>query len=149
MDLQRLQRALSLEAELGFTDLRGREQTFSQFLQSVFGQDPPAGWTLDGEERRRWKELGSRYRLYPQLELAERQHLVAETRRWLERVRRQQEQAQSGPPSPALPPPKGLSLEQPLQFLKGIGPKSAEKLAQLGLHTVRDALYYFPRDHLD
>lgn len=149
MDLQRLQRALSLEAELGFTDLRGREQTFSQFLQSVFGQDPPAGWTLDGEERRRWKELGSRYRLYPQLELAERQHLVAETRRWLDRLRRQQEQAQSGPPSPALPPPKGLSLEQPLQFLKGIGPKSAEKLAQLGLHTVRDALYYFPRDHLD
>ncbi len=149
MDLQRVQRALSLEAELGFTDLRGREQTFSQFLQSVFGQDPPAGWTLDGEERRRWKELGSRYRLYPQLELSERQHLVAETRRWLERLRRQQEQAQSGPLSPTLPPPKGLSLEQPLQFLKGIGPKSAEKLAQLGLHRVRDALYYFPRDHLD
>ncbi len=151
MDLQRLQRALSLEAEVGFTDLRGRELTFSQFLQSVFGQDPPPDWVLDRDDRRRWKELGSRYVLYPQLELAERQHLVAETRRWLDRLRRQQERAHSAPEtfSSALPPPKGLSLEQPLQFLKGIGPKSAEKLAQLGLDTVRDALYYFPRDHLD
>lgn len=179
MDLQRLQRALSLEAEVGFTDLRGREQTFSQFLGSVFGQDPPSDWVLNGDDRRRWKELGSRYTLYSELELPERQHLVAETRRWLERVRRQQELSRpsshqpgsfaaslpqrSGfpavgvattPPeagrstiSPSLP--AGLSLEQPLQFLKGIGPKSAEKLAQLGLHSVRDALYYFPRDYLD
>ncbi|WP_457403702.1 ATP-dependent DNA helicase RecG [Thermostichus sp. MS-CIW-30] len=174
MDLQRLQRALSLEAEVGFTDLRGREQTFSQFLGSVFGQDPPSDWVLNGDDRRRWRELGSRYTLYSELELPERQHLVAETRRWLERVRRQQEQPQpfaptgrsprSHPPSPLAassqqrwgsqspispPLPASLSLEQPLQFLKGIGPKSAEKLAQLGLHTVRDALYYFPRDHLD
>ncbi|HIK20269.1 MAG TPA: ATP-dependent DNA helicase RecG [Synechococcus sp. M44_DOE_062] len=172
MDLQRLQRALSLEAELGFTNLRGREQTFSQFVGSVFRQDPPSDWVLDGDDQRRWKELGSRYTLYPELELPERQHLVAETRRWLERVRRQQELSRplvpagqsprSHPPSPASsqqrwgsqstlspPLPAGLSLEQPLQFLKGIGPKSAEKLAQLGLHTVRDALYYFPRDHLD
>jgi ATP-dependent DNA helicase RecG len=149
VDLKRLNRALQVEAESGFGDLQGREQTFSQFLGGVFGQDPPSNWVLDGDDRRRWQELGSRYTLYPQLELPERQHLVAETRRWLAQIRRQQEP----PPPPArpapLPKPNGLSLEQPLQFLKGIGPKSAEKLAQLGLLTVRDALYYFPRDHVN
>ncbi|MEN9231075.1 MAG: ATP-dependent DNA helicase RecG [Thermostichus sp. DG02_5_bins_236] len=148
-DLKRLQRALSVEAESGFGNLQGREQTFSQFFRDVFGQDPPSDWLLDGDDRRKWQELGSHYSLYPELELPERQHLVAETRRWLDQIRRQQEP----PPPPTrpapLPKPNGLSLEQPLQFLKGIGPKSAEKLAQLSLLTVRDVLYYFPRDHVN
>ncbi|MEN9213496.1 MAG: ATP-dependent DNA helicase RecG [Thermostichus sp. DG02_4_bins_136] len=147
LDLKRLQRALSVEAESGFGNLQGREQTFSQFLSSVFCQDPPPDWRLDREEHRKWHELGSRYTLYPKLELPERQHLVAETRRWLDHIRRQQQ-----PPLPRPAPllkPEGLSLDQPLQFLKGIGPKSAEKLAQLGLLTVRDALYYFPRDYVN
>ncbi|MCJ2541604.1 ATP-dependent DNA helicase RecG [Thermostichus vulcanus] len=148
MDLKRLNRALSVEAESGFGDLQGREQTFSQFFCGVFGQDPPADWLLDGDDRRKWQELGSRYTLYPELDLPERQHLVAETRRWLDQIRRQQEPPPPARPAP-LPKPNGLSLEQPLQFLKGIGPKSAEKLAQLGLLTVRDALYYFPRDHVN
>ncbi len=36
------------------------------------------------------------------------------------------------------------SVDAPLQFLKGIGPKRAEALAEKGLKTVRDLLYYFP-----
>ncbi|MGQ9837084.1 MAG: ATP-dependent DNA helicase RecG [Cyanobacteriota bacterium] len=148
MDLRRLNRALSLEAESGFRDLQGREQTFSQFLQGIFGQDAPADWFLDGDDRRKWQELAACYTLYPELELLERQHLVAETRRWLNQIRRQQEPPAPTRPAP-LPKPNGLSLEQPLQFLKGIGSKSAEKLAQLGLRTVRDVLYYFPRDHVN
>ncbi|MEN9262333.1 MAG: ATP-dependent DNA helicase RecG [Thermostichus sp. HHBFW_bins_43] len=148
VSLKRLNRALSVEAESGFGDLQGREQTFSQFFRGVLGQDPPSDWLLDGEDRRKWRELGSRYALYPQMDLPERQHLVAETRRWLDQIRRQQEPPPPPRPTP-LPKPEGLSLGQPLQFLKGIGPKSAEKLAQLGLVTVRDALYYFPRDHVN
>ncbi|WP_328286018.1 ATP-dependent DNA helicase RecG [Synechococcus sp. Nb3U1] len=148
VDLKRLNRALSVEAESGFGDLQGRAQTFSRFLSGVLGQDPPSDWVLDGEDRRKWQELGSHYALYPELDLPERQHLVAETRRWLDQIRRQQEPPPAPRPAP-LPKPEGLSLEQPLQFLKGIGPKSAEKLAQLGLLTVRNALYYFPRDHVN
>lgn len=40
-------------------------------------------------------------------------------------------------------------LDQSVTYLKGIGPKNAERLAKLGLWTVRDVLYYYPRDHID
>ncbi len=37
----------------------------------------------------------------------------------------------------------------PLQYVKGIGPKRAEALTEIGVTTVIDLLYYFPRDYLD
>ncbi len=35
-------------------------------------------------------------------------------------------------------------LSQPVQYLKGVGPKRASLLARLGIVTVKDALYYLP-----
>ena len=32
----------------------------------------------------------------------------------------------------------------PLQYVKSVGPKRAEALASVGLHTVKDLLYYIP-----
>jgi ATP-dependent DNA helicase RecG len=40
-------------------------------------------------------------------------------------------------------------LATPLQFLKGVGPQRAKLLANLGLVTVEDALYYLPVRHED
>ncbi|MFC1480825.1 ATP-dependent DNA helicase RecG [Candidatus Neomarinimicrobiota bacterium] len=36
-----------------------------------------------------------------------------------------------------------------VQYLKGIGPVRAEALAEVGIFTVEDLLYYFPRKYLD
>jgi ATP-dependent DNA helicase RecG len=36
-----------------------------------------------------------------------------------------------------------------VQFLKGVGPRRAERLGRLGLHTARDVLFFFPRDYQD
>ncbi|MDP6396986.1 MAG: hypothetical protein QF712_04715, partial [Candidatus Marinimicrobia bacterium] len=41
------------------------------------------------------------------------------------------------------------SLTTSVQFVKGVGPQKAEVLAEVGVETVRDLLYYFPRRHLD
>lgn len=43
-------------------------------------------------------------------------------------------------------PSSSLTLESPLQYLRGVGPARAEALAELGVHTVRDLLEYYPRD---
>ncbi|MBI3556757.1 MAG: ATP-dependent DNA helicase RecG [Deltaproteobacteria bacterium] len=42
-----------------------------------------------------------------------------------------------------------LTLETPIQFLKGVGPKLAMLLEVKGIRTVRDAIFYFPRDYQD
>ncbi len=41
------------------------------------------------------------------------------------------------------------SLDSPVTVAKGIATSSANKLAKLGVQTIRDMLYFFPRRHLD
>jgi ATP-dependent DNA helicase RecG len=41
------------------------------------------------------------------------------------------------------------ALDAKLTVLQGVGPKNAESLAKLGLHTLGDMLYYFPRRYDD
>ncbi len=41
-------------------------------------------------------------------------------------------------------------LSQPLQYIKGIGPRRAEMIeTELGIHTVGEFLAYYPRDYID
>lgn len=40
-------------------------------------------------------------------------------------------------------------LDQPVQYLKGVGPIRGKILEHLGIHTINDLLYYFPRDYKD
>ncbi len=41
------------------------------------------------------------------------------------------------------------SLEMSVQFVKGVGPRMAALLNKLGVFSVRDLLYYFPKRHED
>jgi ATP-dependent DNA helicase RecG len=52
---------------------------------------------------------------------------------------------------PAIPRPavEPVALNAPITVLQGIGPRNAQNLARVGLHTLRDMLYYFPRRYDD
>ena len=41
------------------------------------------------------------------------------------------------------------TLDTPIQFIKGVGPRRAEVLHSLGISTIKDLLYYFPRKYVD
>jgi len=41
------------------------------------------------------------------------------------------------------------TLNNNVQYLKGVGPRRADMLGRLGIETVEDLLYYFPRDYQD
>lgn len=51
--------------------------------------------------------------------------------------------------SPVSPPHSGKGLDSPVTTVKGVATSSASKLSKLGVHTIRDLLYFFPRRHLD
>lgn len=64
------------------------------------------------------------------------------------------------PAPPAPPRPSSVSaapvsvhshtgLESPITVLQGVGPRQTGRLAKLGIHTIRDMLYFFPRRHDD
>ncbi|HEY9716594.1 MAG TPA: ATP-dependent DNA helicase RecG [Trichormus sp.] len=61
------------------------------------------------------------------------------------------ERAKIVAPAPAQPPAKrGATIDQqPVQFVKGVGPKFAAVLDKLGIRTVEDLLRHYPRRHLD
>ena len=44
---------------------------------------------------------------------------------------------------------KPESLDRPVQYLKGVGPRRAEALGKLGIHTVRDLLRHAPHRYVD
>ncbi|OGO35921.1 MAG: ATP-dependent DNA helicase RecG [Chloroflexi bacterium RBG_16_57_11] len=50
---------------------------------------------------------------------------------------------------PAPPPVEPGALNASLTAVQGIGPRTAQTLERLGLHTLRDMLYFFPRRYDD
>ncbi|MBC7825130.1 MAG: ATP-dependent DNA helicase RecG, partial [Candidatus Parcubacteria bacterium] len=151
--------ALSVEAEHGFNNLEGNQYHFGEFLHLNFSQPDAA---LPDRDQSRCQEIASQFASYADLTFSQRQHLVAETRRFLFQVKKASEEiekkstysadqpsAKKVVASPIVESNANISLDQSLTYLPGVGPKSAEKLAKLGLLTVRDMLYYYPRDHLD
>ncbi|MEE8473512.1 MAG: ATP-dependent DNA helicase RecG [Dehalococcoidia bacterium] len=52
--------------------------------------------------------------------------------------------------SPRAPrPSEARSLDSPITTLPGVTPRLGAKLGKMGVQTVRDLLYFFPRRHLD
>lgn len=159
-DWVRLHKALAIEADKGFTDLMGRQYRFSEFLCLTFGKFPTA---LPPSERGRWQELAAKFANYPHLEESERQHLIAETRRYLYQLQQEPKENSTEksqiyqrqklqPKSPIVAEVSrrlAPNIEQKLSDLPEIGPRQADKLAALNLYTVRDLLFYYPRDHID
>lgn len=157
-DWVRLQKALTVEAERGFSDLKGNQYRFSEFLCLSFGESPPSD--ILTSDRAKWRDLANQFALYPEMTLSQRQSLVAETRRFLQQLRQKLEAPQETP-APKLPKTKPLTvnvpqnsdysvikLEHPLGHVPAIG-RNSSHLERLGLYRVRDLLFYYPRDHID
>ncbi len=163
MDWVRLQKALAVEAEQGFNDLLGRQYRFSEFLSLSLSQLPAV---LRPDEQQRLKEMAGQYGQYDEMTFAQRQHLIAETRRTLHQTRRAVEErlqaarsdgAAGGATSSSKPPrtvplvqgDRRIELDHTTTYLAGVGAKNSDRLAKLGLSSVRDLLFYYPRDYID
>lgn len=167
-DWIRLHKALTVEANSGFTDLLGKQYRFSEFLSLTFGKFPQI---LPSKERSHWHEIAMQFANYPNLEVTDRQHLVAEVRRYIDKLQKDLVQPDVNQNKSAVEEKKKLypiktlnsttpivpevshrlapKIDQKLSDLPEIGIKKAENLARLDLLTVRDLLFYYPRDHID
>jgi ATP-dependent DNA helicase RecG len=155
--LQPLQQALGLEATRGFANLKGRQSCFSAFLAQQLQQGPQG---LPAAELERVLALREGFLRYDELSLARRQSLVRQCRERLHALRQAHRPVLAvAPPRLRLVPgsqPSGkagavrnFNVDTPLAEIPGVGPKTASRLAQLGLLLARDLLHYYPRDYLD
>ncbi len=74
---------------------------------------------------------------YKELDIPEREEWAKATMKGI---------ASSGKQSAAKPQ---ISLDSPIAEIKGIGPKMIPKFNKLGVNTIRDFFYFFPRRHVD
>ena len=155
--LRALQQALQVEADRGFIDLKGRQTCFSSFVLQQLQLRPA---NLPPEALQRLLDLSSGFQAYGELPLARRQSLVRTARERLHALRQAQQPVLAvAPPRLRLlsnsagagktPTSANLNADTPLSEVRGVGPKTASRLAQLGLLLVRDLVHYYPRDYLD
>jgi ATP-dependent DNA helicase RecG len=173
-DWLRIQKALEIEAQYGYTDLMGQQYRFGEFLCLSFGKPPTHASSKD---RQLWRELAFEFAKYQDLDLFDRKLLIAKASQFLTiaqqvasqdnyrepvKLARASDSRTNVPPnqSPSIPkispatiptiqPDTKLTLDLYLRDIPQIGIRKAEILARLGLLTVKDVLYYYPRDHID
>jgi len=176
-DWSRLQRALMVEADRGFNDLEGHQQRFSEFLQGVLSsppeplpEDKQGVWRSLAADYGRYGEMSFAARQYL---VAETRKTIYETQKTLESAQLAARKVAPAPAAAKSPTGNGRGanpgqtsvaasgsstatfqgktppLEQPVTYLKGVGPKNAERLAKLGIFTALDLLHYYPRDYIN
>ena len=158
--LRPLQKALTIEAENRFRNLYGRNEHFNSFVsREISSFRSPL---LAQEIYEKIYKLAESFDKYPMLEFSSRRRLVIDARQFLYRLSKENE-SQAPMPTPRLRLHSNfphdqkiykdfenfLSLKSYLGDVKGIGSKTVECLASLGLVSVKDLLLYFPRDYVD
>ncbi len=173
-DWVRLQKAMSIEAEKGFSDLMGHQYRFSEFLHLSLSAIP-AG--LGAADLLEWQNIASKFAEYSELNRSDRQTLIAQTQMFLLQMQQtltcQASRTGSGrsrfgnsvvgnheskqlanitqvtKSNVTAKSVRKISLDKGLTRVAGVGEKTGDRLARLGLYTVRDLLFYYPRDHID
>ncbi|MFB2920270.1 ATP-dependent DNA helicase RecG [Aerosakkonema funiforme] len=177
-DWVRLHKALEVEEKNGFTDLMGKQYRFSEFLCLEFGKIPNnlatewrREWLEKADRFARYANLTVEER--QNLITQTRQFLQQ-----IEQGTESEGQRENPTPNPSPSTGRGgrarenlsspvsqsppannrksknfsfsaISLEQPLSSLAEVGSRKSQYLARLGLLTVRDLLFYYPRDYID
>ena len=156
--LRPLQQGLQLEAERGFANLQGRRELFHVFLSRSLRQPP---LPLPAHQRNLLLQLAAQFDGYTELSQAQRQSLVRRVRQTLHELQRAHEPSRppapprlrlvdaSGPAAAPTGDRRRIRPETPLSEIRGIGPKSATRLAALDLWQARDLVRHYPRDYLD
>ncbi|NET45243.1 ATP-dependent DNA helicase RecG [Okeania sp. SIO2B3] len=165
IDWERLQKALSVEVQYGFKNIQGKQYIFNDFL-SISLRQPPI--ILQGYQNQ-FQEISNKFVSYPEMTREERQRLLETTKYFLEKMQYisegvkpeetiQKERVKPEEKTQEILKHKSvtaqkysdkLDVEQPLTEVKDISKRNSDRLETLGLYTVRELLYYYPRDHID
>ncbi|MBO3459722.1 translation initiation factor IF-2 N-terminal domain-containing protein [Aetokthonos hydrillicola Thurmond2011] len=88
-DWMKLRKALSFEAQGGFTNLQGKQYKFGDFLHTSLSQIPMVVSSGDraelspGSDRQQWQEIAKKFLNYRELDRNQRQELVEKTQEFL------------------------------------------------------------------
>ncbi|WP_303673547.1 ATP-dependent DNA helicase RecG [Vampirovibrio chlorellavorus] len=151
LKLKDLRQAVSIEKDHRYIDVQGRKKTFSRFVFDTLKEMPPLTLDDGSGADNPVDTLRRKFENYPFMDLGGRMRTLESMEQFLIALSRQGA-AQRKAPKLSTEPPKagGKSIhELEVKYLKGVGPKLAQLLGLVGIQTVENLLYYFPRRYLD
>ena len=155
--LVQIQKVLELEARKGYTDasaVNGVSTFAGERISGVVG-------ALDGDARRAMRDLDALLAGYGAMTPDQRERAVNESLGLLRDVLSSGGTPANRPPAPPVAPLKARQPRKPapqpvvgalsdsVRLLPTVGEGRAKQLEQLGVTTIRDLLYLFPRRHVD
>ena len=117
----------------------GQDDLIQELVHGRYGDMPPA---QRAQWAARWLSLLSskNAKVSPEPETALKKRAAAVSR---------PAPVQTSPSVPYRAPPVGVTVDAPVDRLRGVDTKLSARLQRLEVSTVRDLLYLFPRRHLD
>lgn len=144
LKLKDLRQALSFEKERRYIDMQGRKKTFSRFVCDTLKELQPM-LLNDGDKLDALRRKFENYRF---MDVGGRMNAMESMEQFLQHLA--QAQAAQRKVTTVKPAVGGQSIhEMDVKFLKGVGPRLAQLLGTVGVQTVENLLYYFPRRYLD
>ena len=131
---EQIKKAVEIEVKYKYININGRTRSFSSFICSELRKE------IKISKNPKWQVLLEHFERYPMDTLPQR-------KKSLERLVSVIKTETGMQPVEAKD--NRLTLKSDVMYLKGIGPKIAYILNKLGIYTVGDLLYYFPRKHVD
>ena len=133
-NLEQIKKAVEIEVKYKYININGKTRNFASFICSELRKE------IKVSKNPKWKVLLEHFERYSMDTLPQR-------KRSLERLVSVIKADMA--PKPEVEKDNTLTLKSDVMYLKGVGPKIAYMLNKLGIYTVGDLLYYFPRKHVD
>lgn len=147
--------AIGYERRFQYTDVQGRRKPFSRFVQESLTRLEAHLRRLvdDGALFAELETLAQKFRQYSAMDLSQRMGTLERLEQFLARMAKTlaapTRAAERYAATASTEGDTASALNAPVQFLRGVGPRLAKLLAQVGVNTVADLLYYFPRHYID
>ena len=133
-NLEQIKKAVEIEVKYKYININGKSKSFASFICSELRKE------IKVSKNPKWKVLLEHFERYSMDTLPQRkrslERLVSVIK--ADMLPKTEEQKNNT-----------LTLKSDVMYLKGVGPKIAYILNKLGIYTVGDLLYYFPRKHVD
>lgn len=134
-NLEQIKKAIEIEVKYKYININGKTKSFSAFICSEIRKE------IKTSKNPKWQILLEHFQHYPMDTLFQRKKSLD---RLISVIKSDLEQQK-----PENKKDNKLTLKSDVMYLKGVGPKLAYLLNKLGIYTVSDLLYYFPRKHID
>lgn len=133
-NLEQIKKAVEIEVKYKYININGKTRSFASFICSELRKE------IKVSKNPKWKVLLEHFERYSMDTLPQRkrslERLVSVIK--ADMLPKTEEQNDNT-----------ITLKSDVMYLKGVGPKIAYILNKLGIYTVGDLLYYFPRKHVD